>query len=133
MTTEGLNTRTSSHSASETLARLTAALEHAGLTIFAHIDHAAAARDVGMDLSPADVVIFGNPRAGTPLMADRPEIAIDLPLKMLVWTGAGDVVSLSYLDPLWLAERHGLSAGLLPQITAMSDALDAIAAKVAAA
>ena len=77
---------------SETLTRLLDAIARRGLSVFAQIDHAAAAREVGMDLSDEVVVVFGNPRAGTPLMQTDPRIGIELPLRMLVWDQGGQPV-----------------------------------------
>lgn len=98
-----------------------------GMTLFAHIDHTAAAEAVGLHLRPTSVVIFGSPKAGTPLMDAFPALAIDLPLKMLVWQDDAGQTWLAYTDPGWLAERHGLGTDLRPTILAMTAALSAIA------
>jgi uncharacterized protein (DUF302 family) len=103
----------------ETLAALLAAIERHGLTVFARIDHAAAAREAGMELPAEEVVIFGNPRAGTPLMVDDPQIGIELPLRMLVWSDE-EGVALGYRDP------RGLAA--LYQVTPHRATLDQMAA-----
>lgn len=107
MPTEGLLTIRSAYSAPETLLRLREALASAGQTVFAHIDHSAAAELVGMELPKADLLIFGDARAGTPLMRHAPTLAIDLPMKALVWEDAAGLVWLSLNDFVWLAARHG--------------------------
>ena len=88
-----------------TVGRLSEAIERRGLTVFARINHAAAARGVGLELADEEVVVFGNPRAGTPLMQSDPQIGIELPLRILVWAGA-DGVSLGYRDPCELAADY---------------------------
>jgi uncharacterized protein (DUF302 family) len=78
-----------------------------GITVFARIDHAAGARTVGLALRPTELLIFGHPKAGTPLMQTHQTIGIDLPLKVLAWEDAAGKVWLSYDEPGWLAARHG--------------------------
>lgn len=117
----GLVILDSAHSASETERRLVEAAETVGLTIVARVDHAAAARGVGLELPPTFLVVFGNPRAGTLLMARQRTVGIDLPLKALVWEEGGRV-RLSYSDPTYLASRHGLP-GDLPVLSQMSNVL----------
>ena len=104
---EGLVTRTSDHSALDTLDRLESAAKARGLTIFARIDHAAGAAAIGQELRPAAVLIFGNAKGGTPLMQEEQTIGLDLPLKVLVWQDEKGVVRIGYNDPAWLARRHG--------------------------
>ena len=94
---------------SETLTRLLAAIASRNLTVFAQFDHAAAARAVGMELADETVVVFGNPRAGTPLMQADPRIGIELPLRVLVWDG-GETVLVGYNDPRDLATSYEVSA-----------------------
>jgi uncharacterized protein (DUF302 family) len=108
----------------ETLAALLAAIERHGLTVFARIDHAAAAREAGMELPAEEVVIFGNPRAGTPLMADDPQIGIELPLRMLVWSD-DEGVALGYRDPRGLAALYHVTPhrATLDQMAALLRAL----------
>lgn len=127
MDAEGLLTRPSAFDAAETLARLKTAIAETGLTLFAHIDHAAGARIAGLTLRPTDLLIFGDARAGTPLMAQDATIAIDLPLKALVWEGSDGRARLSVNDPAWLASRHHLGASAQPILAAMSRALDKLA------
>jgi uncharacterized protein (DUF302 family) len=91
----------------ETVRRLVEAIERRGMTVFARIDHAAAARDVGLELAEEQVIVFGNPRAGTPLMQTDPRVGIELPLRIVVWDGE-DAVSIAYNDPRELAGRYAL-------------------------
>jgi uncharacterized protein (DUF302 family) len=97
----------STSSYQETVARLVGAIEGRGLTVFARIDHAAAAREAGLELADEEVVLFGNPRAGTPLMQSDPRVGIELPLRILVWADA-DGVLLGYRDPHELSEAYEL-------------------------
>ena len=94
----------------ETVDKLVHLLESKGLTVFCRIDHAAGAVAAGLQLRPTTVVIFGNAKGGTPLMQASQTIGIDLPLKVLVWADAGGQTWLSYNDPAWLTERHGIQA-----------------------
>jgi len=112
--------------------RLAAAVTARGISIMARIDHAAAAAAIGMELRPTEVLIFGNPRAGTPLMQAVQTVGIDLPLKALVWQDEGGTTWLAYNDPQWLAHRHGADAGLDRTLHAMADALAAMARGVTA-
>jgi uncharacterized protein (DUF302 family) len=109
------------------MARLEAAVKAKGMTIFAHVDHAAGAEAVGLPLRPTDLLIFGNARGGTPLMQAMQTIGIDLPLKALVWQDASGATWLSYNDPRWLATRHGVSREAEAAIGAITAAIDAIA------
>ena len=110
----GLLTHASAHGVADTLRLLEAALAAKQLTLFARIDHAAGAAEVGMALRPTTVVIFGNARGGSPLMLVRQTIGLDLPLKMLVWEDADGACWITYSDPAWLARRHGVDSGLKP-------------------
>ncbi len=127
MTLDGLVSCLSSHGPGETMDRFVAAVAERGMTILARIDHAGAAAKVGMELRPTEVVLFGNPKAGTPLMQAMQTIGIDLPLKALVWQDADGKTWLSYNDPKWLVERHGIPAGMERTLGAMADVLAAIA------
>jgi uncharacterized protein (DUF302 family) len=120
---EGLITRSSAHDFQTTLDRLTGSLHAKGVTIFAVIDHAAGAQSAGLALEPTTVVVFGDPRAGTPLMQARQSVGIDLPLKVLVWRDAAGAVRLTYNDPAWIARRHGLDPDAHPPVAGMSRAL----------
>ena len=108
MTVEGLKVSRSRHGPQETLDRFEVAIARYGMTIFARIDHGAAAAKAGLELRPTVVLIFGNARAGTPLMQMAPTIAIDLPLKAVVWQDEADATWLGYNDPVWISRRHGL-------------------------
>ena len=118
----GIITQPSQHSVDRTVERLTVQLQAKGVTLFALVDHSGEAAKVGMKLPPTKLVIFGNPKAGTPLMLAAPSVAIDLPLKILVWEDAQGKVWLSYNSPAYLQQRHGLPEALLPNI-AVVDAL----------
>jgi uncharacterized protein (DUF302 family) len=104
-----LRTTTSGHDFEHTVARLDAELVRRGLGPFARIDHAAGARSVGLQMPPTLVMLFGSPRAGTPLMLEAPDLALDLPLRLLVRERAGRV-ELVHTDPTTTVERHGLPA-----------------------
>ena len=106
---DGLIVKPSNYSVSETIDRLQAALEEKGLTIFARIDHEAGASSAGLELAPTQVLIFGNPKLGTPLMTSSPTTAIDLPQKALAYQDADGQVHLAYNDIDYLVARHGIS------------------------
>jgi uncharacterized protein (DUF302 family) len=108
MTVEGLKVSRSRHGPQETLDRFEVAMARYGMTIFARIDHGAAAAKAGLELRPTVVLIFGNARAGTRLMQMVPTIAIDLPLKAVVWQDETGATWLGYNDPVWIARRHGV-------------------------
>jgi uncharacterized protein (DUF302 family) len=133
MTPSGLVTCISSFGPKETVDRLAAAVTTRGISIMACIDHAAAAAAIGMKLRPTELLIFGNPRAGTPLMQAEQTVGIDLPLKALVWQDEAGTTWLAYNDPRWLAHRHGVDAGLDRTLHAMADALAAVAREATAA
>ena len=99
----------SPYSADDTVQRLVRVLEHAGMTIFARIDQKGAAQTVGVTMRPMTLVLFGNPKAGTPLMQAYPTLAIDLPLKALVWEDANRRVWVSTNSPQYLQQRHGMA------------------------
>jgi uncharacterized protein (DUF302 family) len=126
----GLTIVESGHDPAQTTDRLVAAITARGMAIMARVDHAAAAASVGMDLRPTQVVLFGNPRAGTPLMQAAQTIGIDLPLKVLVWQDEAGRTFLGYNDPSWLAARHGLAAAT-PTLEAMTKGLAALAHEAA--
>jgi uncharacterized protein (DUF302 family) len=116
--------------ASETLDRLLTALANRKLTVFARVDHAAGAASIGLPLRPTEVVIFGNAKGGTALMQDRQSTGIDLPLKALIFEDADGKAWLTYNDPAWIAERHGLGAASAAAVKAMAELLSAIAQEV---
>ena len=123
MNQAGLITIRSRHSVKATVDRLESALKAAGVSVFARIDHAAGAASVGMELRPTELLIFGNPRAGTPLMQAKQTIGIDLPLKLLAWEDADGAVWASYNDPAWLAARHELGEEAAAAVHALAAAL----------
>ena len=110
---EGIVQIPSHHSVDETVDKLKAILKSKGVTLFALIDHSGEAEKVGMKMPPTKLLIFGNPKAGTPLMLASPSAAIDLPLKILVAEDAQGKVWISYNSPEYLQERHGLPDNLL--------------------
>jgi len=120
----------SSSSYVETTRSLVAAIERRGLTVFARIDHAAGAREVGLELADEEVVLFGSPRSGTPLMQDDPRIGIELPLRMLVWR-EGEQVLLGHNDPRELSSAYEVAAHA-QTLEQMASLLAALAAEAAA-
>ena len=110
MAPEGLTTIASAHDLATTMDRLIAAIAARGMSVIARIDHAGAAAKAGLALRPTEVVIFGNPQAGTGLMQMAQTMGIDLPLKALIWQDETGTIQLSYNDPRWLARRHGVGA-----------------------
>jgi uncharacterized protein (DUF302 family) len=109
----------SNHSVDETIIKLTNILQMKGITLFVVIDHSGEAAKVGMKMPPTKLVIFGNPKAGTLPMLAAPSIAIDLPLKILVWEDSEGKVWLSYNSPEYLEERHNLPQNLVQNISAV--------------
>ena len=105
----GLISLKSSHDVKTTADRLENMLNQKGMTVFGRINHAAGAQKVGENLRPTELIIFGNPKVGTPLMQCRQGVAIDLPQKALIWEDDKGQVWLSYNDPKYLAERHGIT------------------------
>jgi len=118
-------TTASSFEHGETVARLLDAISQEGLTVFAQFDHATWARDAGMDLSNEVVIVFGNPRAGTPLMQADPRVGIELPLRVLVWDQDGQTI-VGYNDPRDLADPYDLTRQAAV-LDAMSSLLDRLA------
>jgi uncharacterized protein (DUF302 family) len=112
----GIVTIPSNHSVDETVARLRSTLQSKGITLFTVIDHSGEAAKVGMKMPNTKLVIFGNPKGGTPLMLAAPSIAIDLPLKILVAEDSQGKVWVSYNSPEYLQKRHGLPPNLVPNI-----------------
>jgi uncharacterized protein (DUF302 family) len=121
-----LVTLPSSHSVAETVERLKALLAQKMIQVFADIDHAEAARKVGLSLRPTNVLIFGNPQAGTPLMQIEQTIGLDLPLRVLIWEDEAGKVWLTYHRPESLAQRHHV-VGRDDAVKALSAALAALA------
>ena len=131
MAAGGLVTIESRFGPSETTDRLAAAVGARGMAVLGRIDHARAAAEVGLDLRPTEVLAFGNPKAGTPLMQDVQTIGIDLPLKALVWQDESGKTRISWNEPHWLAARHGVVEGHEATLAAMAAALAAVAAEAA--
>ena len=120
MNAPGLVSVRSRNTVKVTVDRLEASLKAKGITVFARIDHAAGAAAAGMPLRPTELLIFGNPTSGTPLMQVEQTIGIDLPMKALVWEDAGGDVWIAYNDPVWLAVRHGLRHDTADAVHAMA-------------
>jgi uncharacterized protein (DUF302 family) len=127
---EGLTSIQSSFGPKETMDRLEAEIRAKGLNVFARIDHAAGSADVGLNLRPTNLIIFGNARGGTPLMQSVQTVGIDLPLKALVWQDAAGKTFISYNEPSWIAQRHGV-ADAEAVVSKMTDLLRAIATTAA--
>jgi uncharacterized protein (DUF302 family) len=123
----GIIDKASNHSVDETLDKLKGILQAKGVTVFALVDHSGEAAKVGMKMPPTRLLIFGNPKAGTPLMVAAPSSAIDLPLKILIWEDARGKVWVSYNSPAYLQERHGFPPELLQNIAVV----EALATKAA--
>ena len=121
-----LQTIPSAHNATETVARLEAVLKQKGIRVFARIDHAAGAKEVGLPLRPTTVLLFGNPQAGTPLMQSNQTIGLDLPLKVLVWEDEAGRTWLTWNQPEYLAQRHHIG-DREETVKAMSAALQGLA------
>jgi uncharacterized protein (DUF302 family) len=113
---EGIMNIPSHHSVEQTVDRLKGILQSRGITLFALIDHSGEAEKVGMKMPPTKLLIFGNPKGGTPLMLAAPRIALDLPLKILVWQDAQGKVWLSYNSPEYLQKRYGLPEHLVKNL-----------------
>jgi uncharacterized protein (DUF302 family) len=113
---EGVLTVASRFTVAETLAKLNEAFEQHDLTVFAHFDHGGAAREAGLQMQPGHVLVFGNPRAGTPVMVAAPLAALDLPLKALIWQDEAGDVWVSFNSSDFLRQRYGIPANLVPNI-----------------
>ena len=119
---EGIVTRSSPFSVEETMKRLQEIIRSRNLTLFANIDHSGGARRVGLTMQEAHVLIFGNPKGGTPLMIASPLLALDLPLKVLVWQSADDQVWVSTNSVTYLRDRYAIPQELVGNI-AVVDAI----------
>jgi uncharacterized protein (DUF302 family) len=128
MAIDGLVSIPSAFGPKETMDRLESEVKAKGLTVFARVDHAAGAQVVGLKLRPTELLIFGNAKGGTPLMAADQRTGIDLPLKALVYQDDDGQVQLAYIDPAWLARRYGLGAAVAANVEALSKALASLAA-----
>lgn len=123
---EGLVIVKSSYGAKETADRVERLVKERGMTLFDRIDHAEGARKIGMELRPTEVLIFGNPKGGTPLMQCEQSVGIDLPLKMLVWKDEAGVVRVGYSNPESLKDRYGIK-GCDEVLRKMKGALETLA------
>jgi len=119
---QGVVSKPSNHSFDETVAKVQQILQAKGVKLFALVDHSGEAEKAGLHMPPTRLLIFGNPKGGTPLMLASPGIAIDLPMKILVSQDVDGKVWLSYNDPAYLKERHGLPAEFVP-VLALAEAL----------
>jgi len=127
---EGLTTIPSRFGPKETMDRLVAEISAKGMSVFARIDHAAGAAQVGLTLRPTELIIFGNARGGTPLMQSAQTVGIDLPLKALVWQDAAGKTWLSFNEPSWIVQRHHVTSAE-QVVSKMTDMLSAILGKAA--
>jgi uncharacterized protein (DUF302 family) len=131
VTAQAINAQTltsydSKFSTKETADRLVAELDKRGIKVAARVDHAAGAKAAGMDMPPTEVIMFGNPKLGTPLMLAQPAAAIDLPMKVLIWQDAAGKVRIGYTPPASLKDRHQIS-GQDEILKTMTGALDGLA------
>jgi uncharacterized protein (DUF302 family) len=124
----GLIHLSSPYSVAETTKRLESTLQAKGIQLFCHMDHSGEAEKVGMKMHPTQLLIFGNPRGGTPLMLASPTVAIDLPLKALIWEDAGNKVWVTYNSPEYLQQRHNIPPELLKNIAVIGDLLKTVVA-----
>src|SRR6266852_1589210 len=123
----GIVHKLSNHSVDSTVDKLKTILLNKGVTLFALVDHSGEAAKIGMQMRPTKLLIFGRPEAGTPLMLAAPSIAIDLPLKILVWEDVSGKTWVSYNAPAYLQQRHGVPPELLQNIAVV----ETLAAKAA--
>jgi len=117
---DGMIDLLSHHSVEQTVARLQTMLRDKGITLFCLIDHSGEAEKVGLIMRPTKLLVFGSPKSGTPLMIASPSIAIDLPLKLLVWEDASGKVWISYNSPEYLRDRHHLPPELVQNIAGVA-------------
>ena len=127
MSDNGIASLTGNRTVDETVARLKEILAAKGVALFALVDHSGEAEKAGLKMRPTKLLIFGSPKAGTPLMQAAPSVAIDLPLKILVWEDAEGKTRISYNTPEYLRERHNIPAELVQNIAVV----EALAAKAA--
>jgi uncharacterized protein (DUF302 family) len=126
-TNNGIIDKLSHHSVGETVEKLKGILRAKEVTLFAMVDHSGEAEKVGMKMRPTKLLIFGSPKGGTPLMQAAPSVALDLPLKILVWEDGQGRVWVSYNSPAYLQQRHGIAAKLMQNIAV----IETLAAKAA--
>ena len=128
VTKKGIIDKPSNHSVDQTVENLKDILQSKGIKLFALVDHSGEAEQVGIKMRPTKLLIFGSPKAGTPLMLAVPSVAIDLPLKILVWQDDQGTVWVSFNSPEYLKERHGLQQDVLQNISV----IETLAMKAAA-
>ncbi len=121
---DGLISKPGKSSVAETTERFAALLKFKGITLFALIDHSGEAEKLGLKMPPTKLLIFGNPKAGTPVMLAAPTIAIDLPLKVLVWEDADGKAWVSFNDPAYLEKRHNVPNALVKNISVVESLVD---------
>lgn len=117
----------SRHSVAATIDRLEASLKQRGIMVFARIDFSGDAARSGLEMQPQQMLIFGNPKAGTPLMLQVPAVGLDLPLKLLAWEDAGSKVWVAYQDPQYIVRRYGIEAALAANLAAVVPIIEAAA------
>jgi uncharacterized protein (DUF302 family) len=127
LATKGIVDKISQHSVDQTVEKLKNILQSKGVNLFALVDHSGEAEKAGLKMRPTKLLIVGSPKAGTSLMLAAPSVAIDLPLKILVWEDSGGKVWVSYNSPDYLRERHGLPEALMANIAVV----ETLAAKAA--
>jgi uncharacterized protein (DUF302 family) len=125
---DGIVSLVCNHSVDEAVARLKGILLQKGIALFAMVDHSEEAAKVGLSMRPTKLLIFGDPKAGTPLMVATPSVAIDLPLKILIWEDGGGKVWVSYNSPEYLRGRHGFPENLMANIAAIAVLAEKVAA-----
>ena len=125
---EGLVSKACKYSVEETTERFAALLKARGITLFALVDHSGEAEKAGMKMPPTKLLIFGNPKGGTPVMLAAPTIAIDLPLKILVWEDAAGKAWVSFNDPAYLQNRHHVPADLVKDVSVVEGLVDHVLA-----
>ena len=123
---EGITTKNSTFTVAETLKRLQETMHKLNLTVFAHINHSGEAERVGLKMQEAHVLIFGNPKAGTPLMIASPLLALELPLKVLVWQSNDDRVWVSYTSTTFLAARYSIPPELTRNIAGIDKLIESV-------
>jgi uncharacterized protein (DUF302 family) len=126
-TNNGIACQKSNHSVDDTVEKLKSILQAKGVTVFAVIDHSGEAQKAGLTMRPTKLVIFGNPKGGTPLMVASPSVAIDLPMKILIYEDADSTVQVCYNTPIYLQQRHNVPSDLLQNIAVV----ETLAAKAA--
>jgi len=126
---QGIIRLRSAYPVAETLDRLEAALKQRAVMVFARIDFSGDAARAGLSLRPEQLLIFGNPKGGTPLMAAQPSVGLDLPLKALAWEDVDGQVWVAYNDPLYIVQRHGVAAALAANLAAVTPLLEHAAQK----